>query len=103
MFLKIHEINAGGINERIVCVSDEDLLGKTFEEGEKNLWVKPRFYKGKKTNEKEISEELKNASIMNFVGKESVGLGIKQGYIEEGQIITIQNIPHAQVVFMKTL
>lgn len=101
MLLKVHDVDFRGTEEIIVCVCDAELIGKTYSQGEKELWVNPRFYGGDESTDEEIVEALKNATIINFVGNESVAFGIVKGYIEEDSIIKIDGVPHAQVVFMK--
>ncbi|MGZ4940673.1 MAG: DUF424 family protein, partial [Halobacteriota archaeon] len=41
---------------------------------------------------------LKNATIANLVGKRAVDCGIDSGIIDEEYIITIEGVPHAQMV-----
>ncbi len=101
MILKVHGIRFRGMKETIVCVCDDEHIGKTYSENGKELFVNARFYNGEKKSVEEIKKELKQASIMNFVGAESVGLGIDEGYVDAENVVEIQKIPHAQVVFMK--
>lgn len=84
---------------KIVAVCDSDLLGKKFEEGKMQLDVNEKFYGGKEYEKKKALKILKNAleddACFNFVGKNSVNLGIEAGLIKKENIIIIQGVPHA--------
>ena len=41
MLVKIHESYIS-----IIAICDSDLIGKTFEEGKKNIFVNPNFFQG---------------------------------------------------------
>lgn len=88
--LKIH-------TEGVVSLCDKKLIGKTFEEGNLQLDVSERFYKGNAATKEEIVEALKNAKTANIVGEESVKMALDAGVITKGAIRKIDGIPHAQV------
>jgi len=94
MQLKIHEAY-----RIIVALSDSDLLGKTFEEGIKQIELKPYFFEGDEKPKDEIIEILKEMNkedaIFNIVGKESISCAIEAGIIKEHGIFKIDNIPLA--------
>jgi len=94
MFIKIHKDK----HSEVVAVSDENLIGKTFEEDGKIINVNERFYKGEKMEDNEAGEILINAKNINAVGEESVKLCVKLGLIKEENILIIGGIPHAQVI-----
>ena len=86
----------------IVAVSDIGLLGKKFEQGKMQLDVNEHFYGGKDSktvNEKQLLKILKEAeendACFNFVGKDSVDVAVKAGFVEKQGIIKIQSVPHA--------
>lgn len=81
----------------VVSLCDENFLGKTFEEGDLQLSVSERFYKGKEATKEEITKALKNAKTINIVGEESIKLALDEGFITKGSIRTIAKIPHAQI------
>ena len=94
MIAKKH-INQGRL---ILAVCDSDLLGKSYTEGKKQLDLKSSFYKGEETKEKEIEELMKQACMINLVGKKSVDLALKNKYIGKESVIFIAKIPHVQVL-----
>jgi hypothetical protein len=95
MYVKIHEDKR---NDRmVVAVCDEELVGQEISEGNLNLNITERFYKGEKKTPEEVKKTLENASNINLVGKKAIKLAIDLGILSKEQIITIKNIPHAQI------
>ena len=80
----------------VVAVCDSDLIGKKFEQDDLQLNITERFYKGKPVDEDELVRILRDAEILNIVGKESISIALKAGVISKQNIITIAGIPHAQ-------
>ena len=98
MHIKIHESY-----RTIVAVCDSDLIGKTFEEGIKQIKIRPHFFKGEEKNKKEVYKILqdlnKEDATFNIVGKEAVETALEAGIIEKHGIMTIQDIPIALGLF----
>lgn len=82
---------------KVVSLCDADLLGKTFEEGERQLVVSEKFYKGEEKDEEEMACILKEAKNVNIVGKKAVGLALKAKVVAKEGILEIQGVPMAQV------
>ncbi len=86
----------------IVALSDTDLLGKTIEEGIKQIEVKPGFFQGEEKTKEEVIKILKDMqkedATFNIVGEESVECALKAGIISKEGIITIDNVPVALVL-----
>ncbi len=83
----------------IVTVCDENLLGKYFDEGNRQLDIKEDFYSGEKKSKEEAIELLrdfnKSDSTFNLVGKESIDAGIKSRVISKSGVMRIKGIPFA--------
>jgi len=94
IYVKTHKTE----EREVVAMCDEDVLGKTFEEGEVILEVSERFYKGKLVDDETAKDILKNGDILNLVGKKIVNLALKTGVVSKINIIKIKGIPHAQVI-----
>jgi len=94
VLIKIHENY-----RKVIAVCDSELLGKKFEEGKMQLNVNEFFYNGKEYDEIKALKLLENAkqddAFFNFVGEDSVNLGIKLGIIGNAGIIKVQGVPHA--------
>ena len=89
----------------VVAVSDEDLIGKQFFEGIKQLDIKENFYKGEnsktlsKEETKKVMIELKKEdATFNIVGEKSIQCAIEAGVINERQVLTIEGIPYSLIL-----
>ncbi|AEC52427.1 hypothetical protein PNA2_1512 [Pyrococcus sp. NA2] len=96
IYVKIYRIQG----EVLLAACDEELLGKTFREGELKLEVKERFYKGELVDLDALEELLAEATIANLTGERVVRKAIELGYIDESRVLRIQGIPHAQMAKM---
>lgn len=85
--------------ETLVAACDERLLGQTLREGEIRLHVSS-FYEGERMTSEEFIARLREATIGNFVGKETVEAAQRGGYVGEDGVLWIQGEPHAQLVVM---
>ncbi len=94
VFMKIHRTQG----ETLVAVCDRDALGKKFKEGEFSLRVSEGFYKGTLIGIDDCEPFLKEATIANFVGKESVSKAISLGLVERENVMVVAGVPHAQMV-----
>jgi len=98
MHIKIHEAY-----RKIIALTDSNLIGKNFEEGIRQINIKPNFFEGEKKSKEEILSILKDANkedaTFNIVGKESIQTALEAGIIKEHGIITIDNIPIALGLF----
>ena len=94
MYLKSYSVN----KETLVAVCDSELIGHIFCEGELHLSVNEDFFKGRPADENEVKKALENATIANLVGEQSVTCGIDSGMVDKHCVITIDGIPHAQMV-----
>ncbi len=93
MYVKVHESEA----RIVVAICDENLIGKKVSEDKKQLDITERFYKGEKKDKNEVIEIMEKAGNLNLVGKETINIALKNNIIEKEAIITIKNIPHAQI------
>jgi hypothetical protein len=84
----------------LVACCDEDIRGRTFEEGELILEVRESFYSGEFLEGKEVCSLLRKATIVNIVGEKIVKLAVGEGIIEEKNVLRVKGVPHAQMVKM---
>jgi uncharacterized protein len=86
----------------IVAICDSDLIGRRFEEENRQIDVKESFFRGEQLPEEEVleimSEMAKEDATFNIVGKKSINLALKVGIISESGIKTVQGIPFALVL-----
>jgi hypothetical protein len=97
MLVKIHSSY-----RNTVAICDSNLLGKTFEEGNKQIIINPNFYQGEEKTEKEVLEIIENGLaedyIFNIVGEESINLALKAEVITPEGITRIQGVPIALIL-----
>lgn len=88
-------IRARGETLAVVC--DEELLGKTFRQGELRLEVRESFYRGEKASVEDCLIAMQSATIGNLVGS-IVEHAVRAGIIEHGNVLRFKKVPHAQFV-----
>ncbi|MCQ2053596.1 MAG: DUF424 family protein [archaeon] len=94
IYIKVH----GNRNSRVLAACDEDVLGKVFEGNGVKLTVSKNFYGGELVSEKIFVEYMKSSTTMNFVGKKTIFLAVKNGYVSKDCVVKIGNAEHAQAV-----
>lgn len=97
MFVKIHRSYRD-----VVAVCDSDLLGKFFEEGERQLDVKESFFGGEEVDEATLKGIIGKMSgddaTFNFVGENSVKCAIDCGVIKKEGVGKIGGVEFALVL-----
>jgi uncharacterized protein len=84
--------------EMILAVSDSDILGKRFEEGELVLEASKDFYHEEQCSEHRLRELVHEATMVNAVGEKVVRILIEEKLIDKGNVLRIGGVPHAQAV-----
>lgn len=79
-------------------ICDAELLGKKIIQDELNMHISESYYGEKLVEKDEAKTLLKNSSIINMVGKETISLSLELGIGSENGIKTISDIPF-QIVF----
>ncbi len=74
-------------------ICDAELLGKKIVQDELNMHISESYYGEKLIEKEEAKSLLKNSSIINMVGKETVSLSIELGIGSENGIKTISGVP----------
>lgn len=95
MIVKIHKTHDG---RRVIAVADDDLIGKVFEEGKKQLNLDSIFYKGEEIDEKELKKHLSQPCSVNIVGKDSIKFFCNMKMLDKDRVMEIKKIPYAQVI-----
>ena len=80
-------------NKTTLNICDAELLGKTLVQNELNMNISESYYGEKLVEREEAKSLLKNSSVINMVGKETVSLSIELGVGVENGIKTISGIP----------
>ena len=97
MFIKIHKAY-----RYVAAICDKEILGKTFEQGNRILEIRESFYKGEMKSEQEMialmQDLAREDATFNIAGKKSVEAAIKAGIISREGIKKVQGIPFALVL-----
>lgn len=90
---KIHQRS----NELVLAACDADLIGKELKhDNGAVINIKESFYKGEETSPERLIELIKQATIINLFGEETINAA--KTYCT--RIINIQGVPHAQIMKM---
>ena len=82
----------------LLAICDAEILGKTFRRGRVVFSVKKEFYGDVKTSIEEAVAMIESSTIVNIVGKNVVRKAVEKGYVHPEAVLTIQGVPHAQIV-----
>lgn len=92
-YLRVHQIQ----EEYLVTVCDAELLGKTICEGELELCVNERFYRGELSSLEDCLKQMDKATSLNLVGKSIVEAAIKNRLVNELSVKWINCNENGQV------
>jgi len=82
----------------LLAICDAEILGRTLCEGKILFHVKEDFYKGAKVNVEEAVSMIQNSTIVNMIGKNVVKKAIQRGHVHPEAVLSIEGVPHAQIV-----
>ena len=74
-------------------ICDAELLGKNIVQDELKMHISESYYGEKLVEKEEAKSLLKNYSIINMVGKETISLSRELGIGSETGIKTISDVP----------
>ena len=74
-------------------ICDVELLGKKIIQDELKIHISQSYYGEKFIDKEEAKTLLKNSSIINMVGKETISLSLELGIGSESGIKTISDVP----------
>ena len=80
-------------NNMMLNICDANLLGKNIVDGELNMNISESYYGEKLIEKDEARTLLKQSSIINMVGENTISLSIELGIGSENGIKKISNIP----------
>jgi hypothetical protein len=86
--------------EVLVAACDEDILDKTFEEGDLNIRVSSGFYGKTLVSIQELTKMLSKATVANLTGNRVVEHAVSLGYVDEERVLKISGIKHAQFLYV---
>ncbi|BDQ30263.1 MAG: DUF424 domain-containing protein [Nitrosopumilus sp.] len=74
-------------------ICDAELLGKKIIQDELNIHISESYYGQRFVEKDEAINLLKQSSIINMVGKETISLSINLGVGSENGVKTISGVP----------
>lgn len=97
MYVKVHSSY-----RHVVAICDSDLLGKKYEEDNRQLDVRENFFKGEEHTFNEVVKliqlESREDATFNIVGKESIQAAHDAGIILKENVGNVQGIPFTLVL-----
>jgi hypothetical protein len=85
-------------NNVLLSICDSEILGKTLRDGKIVFRVSEEFYKGEEVEVEEAIAMIENSTIVNMIGVRVVKRAVERGYVHPEAILTIEGIPHAQII-----
>jgi len=86
--------------ETLVAACDTEIMGKTFRSKELKITVSEGFYRGDSGDEGMLVNRLEMATVANLVGKRTIEIAVKHGFVDPACVLMIGDIPHAQMARM---
>lgn len=96
IFVKVYRTGP----EVLVAACDSEILGKTFRGGGLKIVVSEGFYKGDLGDEEMLVNRLEMATIANLVGKKTLEIAVRKGFVDPSCVLLIGGVPHAQMARM---
>lgn len=87
--------------ETLLAAADSFLVGTELREGVLHLNIVREFYGDVSVSEETFLSSMKMCTIANLVGKTVVKIAIREGYVDEDNVIYIEGIPHAQFAVLQ--
>jgi hypothetical protein len=86
----------------ILVITDKEIVGKLFEEGNKQLDLSKKFYSGDERDAEAVKAIIPEAYILHLTGERAVALGTELDLVDPQRIIWISNVPHAEVLVVSS-
>ncbi len=81
-----------------MAICDADILGKTLKRGKIVFHIREDFYKGSLVSIEEAMDLIRQATIVNMVGRRIVEKAVEKGLVHPDAVLEIEGIPHAQIL-----
>ena len=79
--------------QSMLNICDADLLGKKIIQNDLTVHISENYYGDRFVEKDEAESLLKNSSIINMAGKETVSLALKLGIASENAVKMISDVP----------
>ncbi len=78
---------------RMLNICDSNLVGRTLVEGELTMNLTQSYFAERMVDEAEAAQMLKNSSIINMVGEETIALAVKMGIGSQKGVKKVGGVP----------
>ncbi len=78
---------------RMLNICDSNLVGRTLVEADLTMNITQSYFAERIVDEKEAEQLLRNSSIINMVGEETVNLSVKIGIGSQKGVKKIEGVP----------
>lgn len=83
---------------KVLAVCDENLLGEVLLDEGRTFKVKKDFYGNESVSKETVLEKASQSTIINAVGNRAVSLLVEEEFFDEGKVLKIDGVSHAQMV-----
>ena len=80
-------------HNRMLNICDAELVGRTFNKSDLSINISKSYFAERIVEENEAEQLLKNASIINMVGKETIALSVRIGIGTKKGVKEIDGVP----------
>ncbi|MGI0069909.1 MAG: DUF424 domain-containing protein [Nitrosotalea sp.] len=80
-------------HNRMLNICDAELVGRTFNKSDLTINISKNYFAERIVEENEAEQLLKNASIINMVGKETIALSVRIGIGSAKGVKDIDGVP----------
>jgi hypothetical protein len=78
---------------RMLNICDAELVGRTIRQSDLEITISKSYYADRIVDEKEAESLLRNSSIINMAGKQTIDLSIKMGIGSAKGVKEIEQVP----------
>ena len=85
-------------HNRMLNICDAELVGRTFNKSDLSINISKSYFAERIVEEIEAEQLLKNASIINMVGKDTIALSLRIGIGTQKGLKEIDGVPFLLVI-----
>lgn len=90
-----------GPHGEVLVISDAEIIGRKYEEGNLQLDLSKEFYRGERKSEDELLQMIDRFYILHLTGPKTVSLFVRLKLVDPAKVLSVKGIPHAQVYMIE--
>lgn len=87
-------------NDVLLAATDAELIGRSLTRGDVEVHITEQFYGSKEADQGELRDLLERCTVANLMGERCVALAAELGFVDEANVVELEDVPHAQVARM---